>query len=98
MRKIITKYCVDPELYSKNAIFGPNLAHLLNFWSLAYFFSKKFPEVYHDIGYQMLFISQLVSFQMIFLTQNPLVSGWTNERDQCSLSVCFENQIDIHKV
>ena len=56
------------------------------------------PEVYHDIGYQMLVVSQLVSFQMIFLTQNPLVSGWTNERDQCSLSVCFENRIDIDKV
>ena len=35
---------------------------------------------------------------LIFLTQNPLVYGWTNEQDKCLLSVCFENQIDIHKV
>ena len=46
----------------------------------------------------MLFVSQLVSFRLIFLTQNPLVSGWTNEQDNCLVSVCFKNQIDIHKL
>ena len=50
MQKIITKYCVDPELYTKNAIFGPNLPDLPNFWRLAYFFQNisksptSFPE------------------------------------------------------
>ena len=42
MQKIITKYCVNPELYTENAIFGPNLPHILNFWRVAYFFSKNF--------------------------------------------------------
>ena len=42
MQKIFTKYFVDPELYTKNAIFGPNLPHLLNFWRLVYFFQKTF--------------------------------------------------------
>ena len=28
----------------------------------------------------------------------PLVTGWTNDQDKCLLSVCFKNQIDIHKV
>ena len=51
-----------------------------------------------DLGYQMLFVSQLISFQLILLTQNPSVSHWTNEQDKCLLSVCFENQINIHKV
>ena len=46
----------------------------------------------------MLFVSQLISFQLIFLTQNPAVSHWTNEQDKCLPSVCFENQINIHKV
>ena len=46
----------------------------------------------------MLFPSQLVSVRLIFLIQNPLVSGWTNEQGKCLLSVCFENQIDIRKV
>ena len=40
MQKIITKYCVDVKLYTKNAIFGPNLPHLPNFWRLASFFQK----------------------------------------------------------
>ena len=38
-------------------------------------------EVYHDLGYQMVFVSQLLSFRLIFLTQNPLVSDWTNGQD-----------------
>ena len=44
MQKIITKYCVDPELYTENAIFGPNLPHLPNFWRLVcfFFFQKMF--------------------------------------------------------
>ena len=42
MKKIITKYFADPELYTKNAIFGPNLPHLPNFWRLPYFFQKIF--------------------------------------------------------
>ena len=46
----------------------------------------------------MLFVSQSISFRLIFLTQNPLVSLWTNEQVKCLLSVYFENQIDIHKV
>ena len=50
MQKVSTKYCVDPELYTKNAIFGPNLPDLPNFWRLAYFFQNisksptSFPE------------------------------------------------------
>ena len=44
----------------------------------------------------MLFVSQLVSFRLIFLTQNLLVFGWTNEQGKYLLSFCFENQIDIH--
>ena len=35
MQKIITKYCVDPELNTKNVIFDPDLPHLPNFWRLA---------------------------------------------------------------
>ena len=46
----------------------------------------------------MPFVSQLVSFWLIFLTQNPLVSGCTNGQDKCLLSVYFENQIDTRKV
>ena len=46
----------------------------------------------------MLFVSQLVSFRLISLTQNPLVPGWTNKQEKYLLSVCFYNQIDIHKV
>ena len=40
MQKIITKYCVDPELYTKNVIFAPNLPHLPNFGNWHFF--KKF--------------------------------------------------------
>ena len=46
----------------------------------------------------MPFVSQLVSFWLIFQTQNPLVSGCTNGQDKCLLSVYFENQIDTRKV
>ena len=46
----------------------------------------------------MLFGSQLISFWLTFLTQNPVVSGWTNEKDNCLLSVYFENQIDVQNV
>ena len=46
----------------------------------------------------MLFVSQLVSLWLIFLTQNPLVSAWTNEQGKCLLSVSFENHTDIPKV
>ena len=46
----------------------------------------------------MLFVSQLVLVRLIFLTQNPLVSSWTNGQDKSLLSVCFDNQIVIHKV
>ena len=42
MQKIITKYCVDPELYTKNASFGRNLPNLPKFWRLAYFSQKIF--------------------------------------------------------
>ena len=45
----------------------------------------------------MLFINQLVSFPLILLIQNPLVSGWTNKQYKCLLNLCFKNQIDIHK-
>ena len=43
----------------------------------------------------MLFVSQLVSFRLIFLTQNLLVFGWTNEQGKYLLSFCLENQIHI---
>ena len=46
----------------------------------------------------MLFGSQLISFWLTFLTQNSVVYGWTNEKDNCLLSVYFENQIDIQNV
>ena len=59
---------------------------------------SSYPGVYHDLGHQMLFGSQLISFWLTFLTQNPVVSGWTNEKDNCLLSVYFENQIDIQNV
>ena len=40
MQKIITKYYVDPDLYTKNAIFGWNSPHLPNFWDWHIFFKK----------------------------------------------------------
>ena len=40
MQKIITKYCVDPELYTKNVIFSPNLPHLPNFGDWHIFFKN----------------------------------------------------------
>ena len=52
IQKIITKYDVDPELYTKNAIFGPNFPHLPNFWRLAYFF-KKFSN--HPLSFLNLY-------------------------------------------
>ena len=33
------------------------------------------------------FISQLISFQLIYQTQNLLRSGWTNEQDKCLLKM-----------
>ena len=42
MRKIILKYCVYLDLYTKNAILGQNLPHLPNFWRLANSFQKFF--------------------------------------------------------
>ena len=46
----------------------------------------------------MLFLRQLVSFRLIFLTKNPLVSGWSNEQDICLLNVCVNKQIYIQEV
>ena len=48
MQKIITKYCADPELYTKNAIFGLYLPHLPDFCRLACFFQiLKSPTFFH---------------------------------------------------
>ena len=46
----------------------------------------------------MLFLRQLISFRLIFLTKNPLVSGWSNEQDICLLNVCVNKQIYIQEV